>query len=236
MFGLFNKRKPLTVKEIEDGIYAGYLSFLNITEPGHISNLICSYKRIHQKMCPKSQSIGKDELHSSEIYGFVWMYIMSYLKDKGLRVNPNLFERGEYFGNVLDGYVQIARNHSKSKLSFLKFWVSDGVSREQQIQNTLDITDRVIIEELIKKSLLEQKGFKTNIHWYKAIAFSRIINSSANFGSHDPDNIGCTYFVDTPKNCANFIGDIIEEEEVEIYVSFIRNKQDYTTTIEARVW
>lgn len=236
MFGLFNKKKPLTVKEIEDSIYDGYLSFLNIREPEHISNLISSYKRMHPRMCPQSQLVAKDKLHGSEIYGFVWMYIISYIQDKGLKVNLNLFERGQYFGDVLDGYVQIARNSFKSRLSFLKFFVSDGVTREQQIQNTLDIADRIVIEELIKKSLLDQKELQTNIHWYKAIAFARIINSNANINCHDPDDIGFKNVIDTPKNCTNFIGDLIEEKEVEIYVSFTRNKQDYTTAIKAKVW
>lgn len=236
MFGLFNKRKPLTVKEIEDGIYDGFISFINFieTETTAFPHLISSYKRMHPKMCPMSQSLGKGVIHGAEIYGFVWVYILGDLQKKGLKVNLNLFERGEYFGDILDGYVQIARNRFRSSLYLMMNCVSRGSLNDQLTLITLNVDDKIMIEELIKKSLLDKKTIQSNVHWYKAIAFTRFINTG-NIFTYKPNSIFFQSVIDTPENCTNLAGDFIEQNEVKISVDFIRNKEDYTTTIDASV-
>lgn len=125
MFGLFKKKQPLTVKEIEEAVYEGYLSF-NTLKPFEFSTLIMSHKFIsHPKMCPKSLLLDTEKLDVSEVYGFIWMYIVQHLLDNGLKVNMNLFQRGEYFGDLLDGLVCDARQGFMARRELKKYWVGD---------------------------------------------------------------------------------------------------------------
>jgi len=170
MFGLFNKRKPLTVKEIEDALYAGYLAFDKIHEPKQVEVLILDFKVKHSRACPKSLSLHPSVLHEDELYIFIWNYIFDHMASEGLRVNPEIFTPYAPLWEVLDAYIQRARKNFKMKPWLGGYWQVEDAGH---IQKELLSECRDLIERLIFRSADEQKAIESNVDWHDAKEFSK---------------------------------------------------------------
>ncbi|WP_417585858.1 hypothetical protein [Nitrincola sp.] len=170
MFGLFNKRKPLTVKEIEDALYAGYLAFDRINEPKQLERLILDFKAKRSRICPKSIALHPSVLHVDELYIFIWCFVFDHMASSGLRVNPKLFTPYSPLWEVLDEYIQSARKNFKMKPRLGGYW---QVKEAGHIQKKLSSEYREMVKRLIAKSFLEQKAIESDINWHDAEAFSR---------------------------------------------------------------
>lgn len=120
MFGLF--RKEITVKEIEEALYAGYLEFDKIHEPIQLEILILDFKVKHSSTCPKSFALQPSVLHEDELYIFIWCFMFDHMASEGLRVNPELFTPYAPLWEVLDAYIQRARRNLKMKTWLDNYW------------------------------------------------------------------------------------------------------------------
>ena len=226
LFG--KKRIPLTVKEIEDGIYNGFLSFTRI-EPSNFYQLIISFKRKHPNMCPKSLSLSPEKMHSTEIYGLIWMYIIYFLQDNGLKVNIDRFKRGEYFGDMLDIYVVNARYGFKRNSQLDQFWedeldiglIKNGSnSANRQIKSLISSENNRILEETLKRSLKEKKVIDTTIPWHISLLF---INERSFW----------QVFTSTNQIEVEWSGIKKEQNSDELFAHFIRSPDTNTTKIKS---
>ena len=168
---LFGKKKvPITVKEIEDALYAAYIAFENTSEHEQVKQIIISFKKKHPKTCPKSILLQPSTLHVDELYIFIWCYIFAHLESSGLRVNLNLFQPGSPMWKILDAHIRKAREGFKMKPWFSGFWQTEEAG---YIQEELSKEYRDYIEKLIAKSLVEERVIDTNIDWHDAKEFYR---------------------------------------------------------------